>query len=332
MDQFAVATTLAGSPTITRAAGATGKKLGEILPTCRGCQLISTHTRRWSGIVATVFRFEAHISDAEVSYSSGPQRLVALVEGTGGEATLDLAFDSESDAEEVSNFAVFGRHAVTGRGSSRGNFAHLVIDFQSAELNPGNRTIADPRIMGLCHLLAVELREHNRDNLSYGESLVRALRALLARRETFTQSAARNSQLSPWRRRRVRAYLEENLSRNIPVTELAEMIGLSRSHFTRAFQVSFGATPHKWVLLARLERSKVLLFDGGMSIADIALDVGFLDQPHFTRTFTRLTGISPMAWLRQARSDSAHAQGNHSGGIDPSIMTAFEDRFDGFSQ
>jgi AraC family transcriptional regulator len=35
-----------------------------------------------------------------------------------------------------------------------------------------------------------------------------------------------------------------------------------------------------------------------MSIAEIALDVGFADQAHFTRAFTRAVGTSPGAWRR----------------------------------
>jgi AraC-like DNA-binding protein len=34
------------------------------------------------------------------------------------------------------------------------------------------------------------------------------------------------------------------------------------------------------------------------SLADVAIETGFADQPHFTRTFSRVLGVSPGAWRR----------------------------------
>jgi AraC family transcriptional regulator len=34
------------------------------------------------------------------------------------------------------------------------------------------------------------------------------------------------------------------------------------------------------------------------SLAEVAVETGFADQPHFTRIFSKAVGVSPGAWRR----------------------------------
>src|ERR1700722_3977564 len=52
--------------------------------------------------------------------------------------------------------------------------------------------------------------------------------------------------LAAWRTRRVVSYVEANLTRRIPVQEIARLLGLSPSHFCRAFNCTFGAPPREY--------------------------------------------------------------------------------------
>jgi AraC-like DNA-binding protein len=65
--------------------------------------------------------------------------------------------------------------------------------------------------------------------------------------------------------------------------------------------MSTGLAPHQWLLQARIDKAKRLLLETDHPIAQIAIDIGFVDQAHFTRTFGRAAGESPRAWQR-ARS------------------------------
>jgi AraC-like DNA-binding protein len=47
----------------------------------------------------------------------------------------------------------------------------------------------------------------------------------------------------------------------------------------------------------RIRHAKELLLEV-VSAADVAADVGFVDQSHFTRRFKRSVGVSPLAWAR----------------------------------
>ncbi|HEX8057163.1 MAG TPA: AraC family transcriptional regulator [Novosphingobium sp.] len=100
-----------------------------------------------------------------------------------------------------------------------------------------------------------------------------------------------------------------DLSADIPVAELANRCGLSRSHFARAFKASTGVPPHRWLMQHRIERCQELLVSSNESIAVIALRCGFADQSHLTRVFHAVTGLSPAAWRRQRRAGVAMVRG-----------------------
>lgn len=100
--------------------------------------------------------------------------------------------------------------------------------------------------------------------------------------------------------RLVKEAMAERLDGAITLAELAQLCGLSISHFARAFSNTVGTPPYRWLLQRRLDRAMELL-QGPASLADIALACGFADQSHFTKTFTRHIGVSPGEWRRQRR-------------------------------
>jgi AraC family transcriptional regulator len=107
--------------------------------------------------------------------------------------------------------------------------------------------------------------------------------------------------LPAWQIRRVIAHVEANLSRRIHVGELGRLLGLSASHFCRAFKCSFGATPREYVLRRRIEVSQALMLTTSEPLSSIAVTCGMCDQQHFTRSFRRLVGQTPSAWRRTRR-------------------------------
>jgi AraC-like DNA-binding protein len=107
--------------------------------------------------------------------------------------------------------------------------------------------------------------------------------------------------LASWRLRRATEYLEADLSKSIDLGRVAQLSGLSLSHFARAFKASTGMPPYRWVLQARIKRAQELLDEGAQPITAISLELGFVDQSHFTRAFRRLTGSTPRRWQRDHR-------------------------------
>jgi AraC-like DNA-binding protein len=104
--------------------------------------------------------------------------------------------------------------------------------------------------------------------------------------------------LAPWQIRHAEEKLAANLAGNVSLADLAAHCGVSVGHFARAFRQSMGLSPHQWLLRRRVDEAKRLLRKRTLSLSEVALACGFVDQSHFTRVFTRRIGISPGAWRR----------------------------------
>lgn len=125
----------------------------------------------------------------------------------------------------------------------------------------------------------------------------------IVRTYASTRTAARRvGGLAPWQERRAKEKIASNLDGQISLKSLADECRLSVSHFAKAFRESVGETPHQWLMQRRIDRSKDLLNEGRLPLAEIATVCGFADQSHFTRAFAQRVGVSPGAW-RRARAE-----------------------------
>jgi len=104
--------------------------------------------------------------------------------------------------------------------------------------------------------------------------------------------------LAPWQERRAKEMMLAHMDGDLPLADLAQACGLSRSHFARAFRETTGLPPHRWLMQARLDRAKDYLRTSQLLLGQIAHLCGYADQSHFTRTFSRAMGCSPVAWRR----------------------------------
>lgn len=107
--------------------------------------------------------------------------------------------------------------------------------------------------------------------------------------------------LAPRALTRIREYIEERLEENIELETLAGIAGLSKWHFARAFKQSVGTPPHFYLIQRRLQRAKELLAETDLSLAQIALRIGFSDQSHFSRRFRMFVGMTPRSFRRSKR-------------------------------
>ena len=101
---------------------------------------------------------------------------------------------------------------------------------------------------------------------------------------------------------RVRAHLAAHLAEPLTIADVAAATDAEPARIARAFRATFGLPPHAWVTGRRLEiaRDRIL---GGAELADVAVDVGFVDQAHLTRRFRQYFGTTPAA-IRRGRRGS----------------------------
>jgi AraC family transcriptional regulator len=71
--------------------------------------------------------------------------------------------------------------------------------------------------------------------------------------------------------------IDAQISNEITISDLAAVAGLSQFHFIRAFKDSVGLSPYQYVLSERVRRARDLLLNFDLSIAEVALAVGFSD-------------------------------------------------------
>ena len=137
----------------------------------------------------------------------------------------------------------------------------------------------------------------------YAKSLAQTLAIHLIRNYSHIPFPPVPSQgLTAHQLRRVQAYIHERLYENHSLSDLAAVVGLSPSYFCRQFKESTGLSPHQYLLQCRVEQAKLLLRDGGLTIAEIAHEVGFADQSHLNHHFKRTFGFSPGAVVQNGRN------------------------------
>jgi AraC family transcriptional regulator len=115
---------------------------------------------------------------------------------------------------------------------------------------------------------------------------------------TPTASPEVRGGLAGWQERALVEHIDTHLSENISITTLADIAGLSRFHFCRAFKQSFGMPPHRFFRARRIERAKELLEDPGYSITGVAMELGFSDSSRFSVQFRKMTGVTASAYRR----------------------------------
>jgi AraC family transcriptional regulator len=160
--------------------------------------------------------------------------------------------------------------------------------------------VEDPVLARIGALGQFELDHGGASGRLYLEGLASALAIHLLRKYALSNRrlSFHKGGLAPAQLRRVIAYIEENLTDDLGITELAAITGHSPHHFIQAFKSATGLTPHRYVIRQRVHRACDLLRDANLPVVEIAHAVGFSSQSHLTINFRRLTGVTPARFRR----------------------------------
>jgi AraC family transcriptional regulator len=108
--------------------------------------------------------------------------------------------------------------------------------------------------------------------------------------------------LLAWQARKVRDYIDSHITGPVLVADLCALVQRSEAHFSRAFRGTFGYSPHAFVIRRRVELAAKYMLKTDLSLSDIALGCGFVDQAHLCKHFRAVTGETPAAWRRAKRA------------------------------
>lgn len=112
-----------------------------------------------------------------------------------------------------------------------------------------------------------------------------------------------NGRLTQAQMNKLIARLDGRGDGRLSVSEMAQTVGLSESWFANVFKQTIGKTPLQWQLGRRIELAQKLLSETDLTVADIAVHLGFSDQAHLTKAFRQVAGETPAAWRRLKQPD-----------------------------
>jgi AraC-like DNA-binding protein len=109
--------------------------------------------------------------------------------------------------------------------------------------------------------------------------------------------------------RRVRDRIDREYAQPLNVEALARDAGMSAGHLSRQFRLAYGEPPYSYLMTRRIERAKLLLRRGDLSVTDVCLEVGCSSLGSFSARFTQLVGETPTAYRMRDHSALADVPG-----------------------
>lgn len=87
--------------------------------------------------------------------------------------------------------------------------------------------------------------------------------------------------------------IEERISDDINLDEIARKVQLSRRQIERLFQRYLGMPPKQYLAELRLQRGRELLAGTNMRVVEVAAACGFDSSSHFSKRFRTKFGVTP---------------------------------------
>lgn len=97
---------------------------------------------------------------------------------------------------------------------------------------------------------------------------------------------------------RLRGYLEDHYSEDLPLEQLSQLFSYSPSHLVRSFRKAYQVSPGQYVLQLRIRAALRLLSGTDLSVGRIGEEVGFRSSAYFIKQFKRFTHITPTEYRR----------------------------------
>lgn len=178
-------------------------------------------------------------------------------------AALEARYPGETDRVEVADF--FGRDEV---------LSHICLT--CSEMLTARTPGQSPALAALTTLFAAHLVERytslgEKPQESRGGLPIRLLRS-------------------------IEDHVAEHLDEEISIEALANVTGLSPSHFAHVFKETTGMTPLQFVTRERITRAQQMIRETSRSLIEIGLEVGYTSPSHFAQVFRKAVGVTPSAF------------------------------------
>ncbi len=139
------------------------------------------------------------------------------------------------------------------------------------------------------------------------------LPALLFKIEQAAHPGVRASAAGAVAYERARRYIEDHHLGLRSVEEVAEACHMTPAYLSRLFRQFGRMGAHQFLVRLKMNHAAERLFDGGLTVKEVAAELGFSDPFHFSRVFKRVYGVPPVTIAKDARYDPAFGVGPANG-------------------
>ena len=164
----------------------------------------------------------------------------------------------------------------------------LTVEFLSASLRAAEQ-YGIP--LGVPNIHDVWRRVFAAETLDQMEMVLQTVYDSIAQQNKQQNSAAQIAQ--------IKAYLEQNYTRKLNLTEVSQRFYLSYSYLSLLFKRETGYNISDYLNQLRIAHAKQLLTDESIKVHEVGALVGIEDSHYFTRIFKKQTGLTPSQYREQ---------------------------------
>lgn len=96
---------------------------------------------------------------------------------------------------------------------------------------------------------------------------------------------------------KAREILIEHIGEPITIRELSRKVAINECYLKKGFKEMFGTTIFDFYQSQRMEHAKYLLYEKGLSVTEVSLNLGYSSISHFSTAFKKHTGLKPCELL-----------------------------------
>lgn len=102
---------------------------------------------------------------------------------------------------------------------------------------------------------------------------------------------------------KTKRYIDDHLSEELAMAELAKNVYLNADYLTRIFKKQMGISINRYIIERRMLHAIWLLENTSLSIGDVAAKVGYYNYSSFNRIFSKVMNMSPSEYKNSIKED-----------------------------
>ena len=242
---------------------------------------------------------KAAFHDRERRKGSPQYILIYCVQGVGWYYVNDQKYDVKPNQAFILPADVAHRYGTDAQNPwtiywlhFTGTQAHYFLDFlkSSNDLSPVTVSPQSERFQLFDDIMAHIEMSFNMDNLIYANT---SLARFLATFNTSVYNPAPNVSEESDPISRSITFMKENLSKTLSLEELAQVAGMSTSHYSAVFREKLQSAPINFFTFLKIQEACRLLENTRLRIKEVAYQIGYGDPYYFSRVFTQVMSVSP---------------------------------------